>query len=166
MNTENNISSKPAVKSFNWYAFPYYILVLLMYLSIGFAFDKWHPTWLLFLTIPMYYTVIATIKSRNWYVFPYYLFAVLAYLIIGFTFKDAWHPTWLIILTIPVYYLFIAVSRAKTFRAKVNIFPYPIICVILYLSMGFDYGWWHPTWLMFLSIPAYYIFVNCFRVKK
>jgi len=165
MNTANNADVKPSGKSFNWYAFPYPILIVFVYLVMGFTLGIWHPTWLLFMTIPIYYIMIAMSKSRNWYVFPYPILSVMAYLIIGFEF-DIWHPTWLIILTIPVYYLLIAVNRAKTFRSKANIFPYPILCVIFYLSMGFDYGWWHPTWLLFLSIPAYYIFVNNFKFEK
>jgi len=101
-------------------------------------------------------------KSFNWYAFPYPILIVFAYLIIGFMF-DTWHPTWLLFLTIPIYYEMIAMSRAKTFRAKANIFPYPILCVILYLSVGFDYGWWHPWWLLFLTIPVYYMFVNSIK---
>ena len=114
MNGDNNAKDKTAFKSFNWYAFPYPILIVIAYLAIGFIGHTWHPTWLIFLTIPIYYEMIA-------------------------------------------------MSRAKSFRKKANIFPYPILCVIFYLSMGFDYGWWHPTWMLFLTIPIYYMFVNSIK---
>ena len=161
MNTDNN-ENKQWFKSFNWYAFPYPILVVFAYLIIGFAFNLWHPTWLLFLTIPLYYTLIAAFKNNNWYAFPYPILVVAVYLGIG-VFFDIWHPTWLLFLTIPVYYTMIALSRAKTFKAKANIFPYPILCVLFYLSVGFDYNWWHPTWLLFLTIPLYYTLITAFR---
>ena len=35
-------------------------------------------------------------------------------------------------------------------------FPYPVLCVIIFLLSGFFTGWWHPAWLIFLTIPLYY----------
>ena len=154
--------NKPAIKAFNWYVFPYPVLAVLLYLCIGFIFNLWHPTWLIFLTIPIYYMMIATNKKHNWYAFPYPVLILMAYLIAGIFF-NLWHPTWLIFLTIPIYYELIAMHKAKTFKSKANIFPYPILCVIFYLSIGFDYNWWHPAWLIFLTIPIYYMFVNSIK---
>ncbi len=48
-----------------WLAFPYPILVTVVYLFIGFAFNLWHPGWLLFITIPLYYSVAAYYGNRN-----------------------------------------------------------------------------------------------------
>lgn len=39
--------------------FPYPIFVTLCYLWMGFAFDLWHPGWLIFLTVPLYYGMAA-----------------------------------------------------------------------------------------------------------
>ena len=35
-------------------------------------------------------------------------------------------------------------------------FPYPILCVIVFLLAGFFWGIWHPAWIVFLTIPIYY----------
>lgn len=35
-------------------------------------------------------------------------------------------------------------------------FPYPVLVVIIYLAIGFLFGWWHPGWVLFLTIPFYY----------
>lgn len=35
-------------------------------------------------------------------------------------------------------------------------FPYPVACALLYLLTGCLFGWWHPGWLIFLTIPLYY----------
>lgn len=35
-------------------------------------------------------------------------------------------------------------------------FPYPVLVVIAYLALGFLFHWWHPGWMLFLSIPIYY----------
>lgn len=39
--------------------FPYAVFVALCYLWLGFAFNLWHPAWLIFLTIPLYYGMVA-----------------------------------------------------------------------------------------------------------
>lgn len=39
--------------------FPYPVFITLCYLWLGFAFHLWHPAWLLFLTIPLYYGMAA-----------------------------------------------------------------------------------------------------------
>lgn len=95
-------------------------------------------------------------RSYNWYAFPYPILVLVVYLGIGMIFS-VWHPTWILFLTIPVYYMMVTVNNAKSFSAKAYVFPYPIIIVILYLAFGFDYGVWHPSWLMFLTIPIYYM---------
>ncbi len=39
-------------------------------------------------------------------------------------------------------------------------FPYPLLCAVLFLLAGFCFGWWHPAWVIFLTIPFYYWVVN------
>lgn len=41
--------------------FPYPIVVIMLYLFIGFAFDGWHPWWWLFFTIPVCYWIVNVI---------------------------------------------------------------------------------------------------------
>lgn len=35
---------------------------------------------------------------------------------------------------------------------------YPIICTIAFLIMGFKFNKWHPGWMIYLTIPLFYIF--------
>lgn len=35
-------------------------------------------------------------------------------------------------------------------------FPYPILCVIVFLFAGFFFSSWHPAWVVFVTIPLYY----------
>lgn len=44
-----------------WQEFPFPIFVAILYLGLGFAFGLWHPGWILFLTIPMYYSIVKPI---------------------------------------------------------------------------------------------------------
>ena len=39
-----------------WMGFPYPVCVTIVYLILGFAFNLWHPGWILFITIPVYYS--------------------------------------------------------------------------------------------------------------
>lgn len=39
-------------------------------------------------------------------------------------------------------------------------FPYPLLCAVLFLLAGFCFGWWHPAWIIFLTIPFYYWVVS------
>lgn len=46
-----------------WLAFPYPILVAIVFLLLGFLGDWWHPGWLVFLTVPIYYTLVAALSK-------------------------------------------------------------------------------------------------------
>ena len=85
------------------YSFPMPILIIIVYLIIGFKFGAWHPGWLLFLLIPIWYTLIVAVDNRNIYCFAYPILATLIYLCLGI-FWNLWHPGWIIFLTIPLYY--------------------------------------------------------------
>lgn len=84
--------------------FPYPIFTVLVYLILGFYLKLWHPGWLVFLTIPLYYTADCFfIKGKSLKGFAYPVFATLIFLFVG-TVYGYWHPTWIIFLTVPLYY--------------------------------------------------------------
>lgn len=39
---------------------------------------------------------------------------------------------------------------------KMLMFPFPLFIITLYILLGFIFKLWHPMWLLFLLIPAYY----------
>lgn len=46
-------------------------------------------------------------------------------------------------------------------------FPFPFLVIIAYLVLGFLCNLWHPGWLIFLTIPAYYQYAGaCFTKTK
>lgn len=49
--------------------------------------------------------------------------------------------------------------------AKLLKFPFPLVIVALYILCGFALNLWHPMWLLFLLIPAYYHFAIGVRAK-
>ena len=90
--------------------------------------------------------------------FPYVFIVVAAYLAIGFTLK-VWHPTWLIFLTVPTYYITAVAFLMKSKKKMLLLQPVYLWAVILFLIGGIIFNIWHPTWLIFLLIPAYYWYV-------
>lgn len=73
-------------------AFP--LIIICLYLVAGFCFDWWHPAWLLFFLIPIYYAGLYG---------GYPVLVTFLFLLAGFGF-GWWHPAWLLFLTIPLFY--------------------------------------------------------------
>ena len=94
--------------------------------------------------------------------FPFPILALIAFLAIGFIYKK-WHPGWLVFLTIPIYYYIVdLIENINNDENKSlwKLLPYPLFCLIVFLCLGFFFGWWHPGWLIFLTIPIWSFFVN------
>lgn len=53
-----------------------------------------------------------------------------------------------------------AQPAGKARKPAALMFPYPVLCVLLYLILGFAFGLWHPCWIIFFTIPFYYWIVN------
>lgn len=136
-----------------WMAFPYPVLVTLVYLAIGLIAGKWHPWWLLFLTIPLYYGLAdLVVQKKRIQDFAYPVLVVIAYLLMGFL-ANWWHPGWVIFVTIPLYYSIAdVITRRKSWRH----FAYPVLMVLVFLILGICGHWWSWAWLVFLTIPLYY----------
>lgn len=80
-------------------AFPYTVLVVFLYLVLGFFFNLWHPGWLIFLTIPLYYLPAHQRSPLKLMGNP--IMIVIIYLLLGIE-CNLWHPGWLIFFAIPL----------------------------------------------------------------
>lgn len=86
--------------------FPYPILTVIIYLLLGFFNPLgmgWSVGWIIFLTIPLYYTTIEAIHKKNPHIFCYPVLVTAVFLLFGMT-MGLWHPLWILFLTIPLYY--------------------------------------------------------------
>lgn len=89
------------------------LIITMIYLIVGFCFDLWHPTWILFMLIPVVATFADAIVKKDVKHFAYPVLVAAIYVLIGFL-TGLWHPCWAIFLTIPVYYIIIdAVNKCK-----------------------------------------------------
>ena len=79
--------------------FPYPVFIAFVYLFVGFVFSWWHPGWMLFLTIPLYYLPERERTPLRLLGNP--VMITIIYLLLGFM-CGWWHPGWLIFLLIPI----------------------------------------------------------------
>jgi len=80
----------------------YTIILVVVYVVLGAVLDGWHPWWLIFLTIPIYASLIEAILRKRPGLFSIEMLAVSVYVTLGFL-TGKWHPTWVVLLVIPVY---------------------------------------------------------------
>lgn len=77
------------------------IICLALYLTIGFVFHVWHPTWLIFMLIPIMPTVLYGFKKgKNIVMLVTTLITFITFLALGFS--GYWHPGWLVLFIIPI----------------------------------------------------------------
>lgn len=77
------------------FLYPVYVpLMVLLYLLLGIVFHWWHPAWILFLTVPVFYMGIYR---------GYPILAACLYLVAGSCFSW-WAWAWVVFLTIPIFY--------------------------------------------------------------
>lgn len=78
---------------------PYPVLVTFIYLVLGFFLNLWHPGWVIFLTIPLYYLPASEQHPLRLASNP--VLITIVYLMLGFQ-CNLWHPGWLIFFAIPL----------------------------------------------------------------
>ncbi len=104
---------KPAKWYAVWKKLPWPILCVIGYLLLGFFVSGgWAWGWLLFLTVPLYYSLGKAILRKNPRHFAYPVLVSLVYLALGLMYS-LWHPYWLLFLTVPLYYSFFSLFKKK-----------------------------------------------------
>lgn len=83
----------------------------------------------------------------------YLFFAFLGFLLMGFLLENGWYYSWAFLVSVPVVMSFFTALEKK----KVSDFCYPVLIVIIYCLVGVLSNIWHPTWVIFLTIPLFYI---------
>lgn len=103
-NTNNIDDKKQSKKNITELAYSILpLIIVILYLIIGFFFSLWHPGWIIFLYIPIIPSLIDAIKNKNINLFNFPIFITSIYLMLGFCFH-LWHPFWFLFILIPIYY--------------------------------------------------------------
>ncbi len=88
--------------------FPFWAIALIGFLAWGFsgACFGWGLSWICFLSIPVYYSLIDAIFKKNPSHFAYPVLTAAAYIIFGyFGICGGWAYGWIVFITIPIYYI-------------------------------------------------------------
>lgn len=97
------------------FKFPFPVVVAIVYVVLGMTVG-WHPTWLVFLLIPIYYHFAGACMTKSQKAFmmaqPVPEVIITVFLVLGVCAK-LWHPAWVLFLIIPVYYWLVAVYVKK-----------------------------------------------------
>ncbi len=109
---------KPKNKAKIWLSVPYPIICTALYLLFGCLdiWGGWANSWIIFITVPLYYSLVDAIYKLKFTEFAYPVFATFVFLYIGL-YHGIWHPSWIIFITIPVYYP-IAEAIDRKIRAR------------------------------------------------
>lgn len=88
--------------------FPFVVLATIVFLVWGFFGEAWGIggfgyAWLVFLTVPLYHSLVSAITHQNPQHFAYPVLVTLVFLALGL-YGGWWHPGWLVFLSIPLYY--------------------------------------------------------------
>lgn len=91
-------------RRFAFVLIPAFAAALAVFLTLGLAYGMWHPSWLVFLCVPVVYTLIKAVVRGKLRKFDYPMLVVVLYLFTGFVLGN-WHPSWIVFLTVPVFYI-------------------------------------------------------------
>ena len=100
-----NVQKKDKKNVKLWLEVPYPIICVITYLILGVynVCGGWALSWLIFVTIPIYYSLVEAIYNRRLSDFAFPVLTTFIYLYYGL-YHGNWHPSWIVFLTIPVYY--------------------------------------------------------------
>lgn len=96
--------------------FPFPIILVILYIALSMIFNIWHPLWIVFLTLPMYYRFAIACKANNKKVFmllmPVPEFIVTVFLLLGIL-TGAWGYACMLFIIIPLYYWLAMFVKSK-----------------------------------------------------
>jgi hypothetical protein len=142
------------------------VLAAAAFFVLGFVFGKWHPGWLVFLSIPLAAIVIDIIRKKDVSGSLIGLIAVIAavvFFLLGFLF-DMWATCWLIFLVVPLVAIIFDISKKKDAYGAVGIAA--LLAVAAFMLMGTYLGIWYIAWIVFLLIPVTAIVITLIKTAK
>ena len=85
----------------------------------------------------------------------YIVLSTTCYITLGFILKNniGWKYFWFLFLLIPV----IPSICEIFYKRKITAFCYPFAVAAAYCGFSMYYNLWHPLWLLFITIPLFYI---------
>lgn len=92
------------------------------------------------------------------------LMVVIAYILLGFfnPFGYGFAHYWFLFILIPVPGSFVSAIMKR----DPHEFLYPLVVTAVFCALGMFMGMWHPLWVLFITIPVYYIVTEPLKKKR
>ena len=86
------------------------------------------------------------------------------YLLVSSLLKESiyWSSLWVLILAGPIFSSIVNALWHK----KITNFLYPLLMVVIYILLGFYLNLWHPAWVVFITIPIFYVIASIIDKRK
>ena len=96
--------------------FPFFMIIPILYVAICVPTKLWHPLWLIFLALPIYYRTAIACKANSFKAFlllmPIPEITVIVFLLLGLL-AGAWSYAWIVFLIIPIYYWVVPMMKSE-----------------------------------------------------
>lgn len=96
--------------------FPMPLIVAIIYVVINLKYSMWHPSWLIFILVPIYYHLalafLARTKKGLLFALPIPEIIIMVYLALGFA-LSLWAKGAIIFVIIPLFYWSVAFYKSK-----------------------------------------------------
>lgn len=93
------------------------------------------------------------------------LIAVAVFMLLGF-FRDAWGIAWIVFLAIPLTGVITDFAFGDKNKLDLIIGAVSLLCVIVFLVLGFVENLWGIAWIVFLLIPITAIIINMVKTVR
>lgn len=121
-------------------------LATIIFILVGYFTGVWHPTWLVYLIIPLSSVIIYSKSILDALLNSSPFISTALFLTIGF-YTGYWHPTWLIFLTIP---LLGVIQSGNTWLKKLSNSLIFIGIIVSILLPYFNVLAWKYAWLLMI----------------
>ena len=109
---KNGVKQEIKPAHYVWLYMPFPVIITALFLCWGFSglWGGWAVAWVLFLLIPLYYSIIEVVRSKDLSRLAFPVIPAGIFVGIGMI-THIWHPTWIVFLTIPVFYCIVDIVK-------------------------------------------------------
>ncbi len=87
-----------------------------------------------------------------------FIAAAIVYFVLSYKDNTQWSKLWIIFMAPIVISSILTCIKKRRFAP----FAFPVFAAMVFFYIGMYYSTWHPTWVIFLTVPIYYMAVKPF----
>lgn len=131
----------------------------IFYLIYGFNTGVWHPTWVVFFIIVVLGLLFEETGAKRIIGASMFTIIPIVYLWMELNNPSIYNLlVFIVLIAIGLYLGVIKLSFGEDNIINRNATIAFVVMGIIYVILGLTLNWWHPTWLMFLTIPMFVMY--------